>query len=82
MVYNPTFDREIIRLAHSRNGIDWRDVKILDQMKLVKDQGMIEFSYPTFVKTGETIDLIYTYHRQGIRHYRFNIAWVKEQLRD
>jgi predicted neuraminidase len=82
MAYNPTYDREVLNLAVSRNGIDWHAIKELDYRVLDKEHPDTEFSYPTLVVTGETIDLIYTYHRQGIRHYRFNTAWLKEQWRD
>lgn len=82
MVYNPTFDREVITLAASKNGIDWRDIMVLDQIDRTPIQPDIEFSYPTLVVDGDTIDLIYTYHRLGISHARFNTQWVKEQLRD
>lgn len=82
MVYNPTFDREIIKLAASKNGIEWHDIMVLDQIDRTPIQPDIEFSYPTLVVHGDTIDLIYTYHRLGISHARFNTPWVKEQLRD
>lgn len=82
MAYNPTYDREILRLAASTDGIHWRDIKILDQAKLVRGQGMIEFSYPTMIVHNDVVDLVYTWHRRGFRHVRFTTAWLKEQLRD
>ena len=82
MAYNPTYDREVIKLAVSKDGIDWRDLKVMDQKDLDRTHPEIEFSYPTMVVSGDTIDLIYTYHRHGIRHYRFNRSWLKEQIRD
>ncbi|MFT3878534.1 MAG: exo-alpha-sialidase [Gemmatales bacterium] len=82
MVYNPTFDREIMTLAASKNGIDWHDIKTLGQDKITRSQPDIEFSYPTLVVQGDTIDLVYTFHRRGIFHARFNTSWVKEQMRD
>ena len=82
MAYNPTYDREILKLAVSKNGIDWGEVKELDRRPLDPAHPEIEFSYPTFVVHGETIDLVYTYHREGMRHYRFNMSWLQEQMRD
>jgi len=82
MAYNSTFDRELIKLAVSSNGIEWRDLMTLDQMTFDPRHSEIEYSYPTIVVSGETIDLVYTYHRLGISHFRFNIAWLKEQMRD
>lgn len=82
MAYNPTYEREVLRLAVSQDGIHWRDVMPLDQTKLIKSQPEIEFSYPTMIVHDDVVDLIYTYHRRGFRHYRFNAAWLKEQLRD
>lgn len=82
MVYNPTYEREKIRLAVSKDGTHWRDLMTLDQSKLNNNQTLIEYSYPTIAIHYDLIDLVYTYHRQGFRHYRFNVAWLKEQLRD
>lgn len=82
MAYNPTYEREILRLAVSTDGLNWRDVKVLDQAKLVRSAGMIEFSYPTMIVQDDSVELVYTWHRQGFRHLRFNAAWVREQMRD
>lgn len=82
MAYNPTYSREIIKLAISKDGINWLNIMVLDQIELMRTQPEIEYSYPTMVVTGDTIDLIYTYHRLGIRHCRFNLSWLKEQMRD
>lgn len=82
MAYNPTFNREILRLAVSPDGLKWKDVDDLDQMNLMRGHGEIEYSYPTMLVDGDTIDLIYTYHRVGIRHFRLNAAWLKERMRD
>lgn len=82
MAYNPTFDREVMRLATSRDGRNWRDLHVLDSITLVPGHGELEYSYPTFTVSGDVVDLIYTYHRIGFRHMRFNLAWLKEQLRD
>lgn len=82
MAYNPTHDREKLELAYSRNGIDWKTLKTLEYMPLTTKQKVIEFSYPTMLRQGDTIDLVYTWHRQGIKHCRFNTAWLKEQIHD
>ncbi|MBL8824000.1 MAG: exo-alpha-sialidase [Planctomycetia bacterium] len=82
MAYNPTHDREKLELAYSRNGIDWKTFKTLEYMPLTTRQKVIEFSYPTMLRQGDSIDLVYTWHRQGIKHCRFNVTWLKEQIHD
>lgn len=78
MAYNPMpAVLDWLVLAASRDGIDWQPVATLE-----KEPGGGPFAYPTLLTDGDRIDIVYTWRRQGIKHVRFNAAWVKEQLRD
>ncbi|MFO0863869.1 MAG: sialidase family protein [Gemmataceae bacterium] len=68
--------REILSLSWSKDGKTWKEMHRLEEDANLE----IEFSYPTLVADGETIDLVYTWKRDAIKHVRFNQAWVRERL--
>jgi predicted neuraminidase len=68
--------REILSLSWSSDGKTWKELHRLEENPDLE----VEFSYPTLVVEGETIDLVYTWKREAIRHVRFNRAWVQERL--
>ncbi len=82
MAYNPSKDRDELRLAYSRNGVTWKDIKTLEKGDPNDHLRLNEFSYPTMLVQGSVIDLFYTCHREGFKHLRFTTDWVKEQLHD
>lgn len=75
IVYNPDLPgkewwegRTKLRLAYSKDGINWEDLFILEN----EEKG--EFSYPTIFKDSEgLIHVTYTYNRVNIRHWVFEI---------
>jgi predicted neuraminidase len=74
MAYNPsTENRKRLALALSENGSVWRTVAEIES----SNEG--EFSYPSLSVHGDEIDLTYSYHRQFIKHARFNMAWLAQQ---
>ncbi len=77
IAYNPTHKREVIRLATSPDGVNWTDRLALDGDGPQPADGVDMYCYPTMLVDGDTVDLVYTYRRLTIRHYRFNTAWVK-----
>ncbi|MGB8855106.1 MAG: sialidase family protein [Burkholderiales bacterium] len=75
MAYNPsTENRNRLALAISENGSAWRSIAELENGK---DS---EYSYPSLAVRGDQIDLTYSYQRQFIKHARFNMAWLDQQL--
>lgn len=75
MAYNPsTENRNRLALAMSENGSAWRSVAELENSK---DS---EYSYPSLAVRGDQIDLTYSYQRKFIKHARFNMAWLDQQL--
>lgn len=74
MAYNPsTENRNRLALALSDNGSVWRMVAEIES----SNEG--EFSYPSLAAYDDEIDLTYSYHRQFIKHARFNMAWLAQQ---
>jgi predicted neuraminidase len=74
MAYNPsTENRNRLALALSDNGSVWRTVAEIES----GNEG--EFSYPSLSAHDDEIDLTYSYHRQFIKHARFNMAWLAQQ---
>lgn len=82
MAYNPTTERDVLRLAFSRDGLTWKDIKTLEQRDPQDQRRLIEYSYPTMLVQRNVIDLFYTWNREGFRHLRFTTDCVKEQLHD
>lgn len=70
IVYNPDIPgkdwwqgRSKLRLAISKDGINWKDITTLEN----EDTG--EFSYPTIFKdSNDKIHITYTYNRKAIKH--------------
>ena len=79
IAYNPSRDREEIRLAASTDGKTWTDLMTLDEKGTGAKDGYDEYAYPTMLLNNDTIDLTYSYRRTAIRHLRFNAAWVRER---
>ncbi len=74
LVYNPQkAGRVRLALAASRDGTTWKNLTLLE------DQSHGEFSYPTLLIAGDTIDILYTWERRAIKHVRLNAAWIKEK---
>lgn len=82
LAYNPSRDRDQLRLTFSRDGLSWKDIKTLEQRDPQDQRRLIEYSYPTMLVQGNIIDLFYTWNRQGFKHLRFTTDWVKEQIHD
>ncbi len=80
--YNPTRERDRLMLAVSTEGRGWRAVGILEEKGLDFQAGRDEYSYPTMLVDGDEVDVVFSSRRQGIRHIRFNRAWVKESMRE
>lgn len=71
LAYNPRPDgRSELALASSRDGKSWT------KRRTVELTAGGEFSYPTLFVDGDTVDLVYTWQRQFIRHVRFERAWL------
>ncbi|MBX9677376.1 MAG: exo-alpha-sialidase [Gemmataceae bacterium] len=68
--------REVLALSWSKDGKTWKEMHRLEENTDIK----IEFSYPTLLVEGETIDVVYTWKRDAIKHVRFNRSWVEERL--
>lgn len=68
--------REVLALSWSKDGKIWKELHRLEENSDIE----IEFSYPTLLVDGETIDLVYTWKRDAIKHVRFNRSWVQERL--
>jgi alpha-L-fucosidase len=63
LVYNPYPGRGILRIAVSKNGIDWTDVYELEN----RTGG--EFSYPAIIQSSDgKLHITYTHERKNIRH--------------
>lgn len=62
--------RDKLALALSVDGVNWQDIYLLENM--VNE----EFSYPTIQMHNDTIDILYTWKRQKIKHVEFNRAWL------
>lgn len=75
IVYNPDLPgkewwegRTKLRLAFSKDGINWEDLYSLED----EEEG--EFSYPTIFEDSEgLVHITYTYNRVNIRHWVFEI---------
>lgn len=73
MVYNQD-DRSQLKLAVSRDGLNWRPVYNLE------NQRGKEFSYPSLQINEGMIDIMYTDDRKDIKHVRFNREWLDRML--
>ena len=69
MVYNPR-ERNSLAIALSNDGIHWEQKYVLES----SSKGL--FSYPAIQAHGDVIDLLYTWESKGIKHVRFNLAWL------
>jgi predicted neuraminidase len=79
LAYNPDRHRNVMMLAVSTDGVTWRDIAVLDRKPAEPEEGCDEYSYPTMLVEGDTIDLIYSHRRTGLRHIRLTTAWVQER---
>lgn len=76
LAFNPTSEgRGQLVLAVSVDGVRW------NILRTVENEQDAEFSYPTLLVHGDSIDLVYTWHRKEIRHMRFNTAWLEKGAR-
>lgn len=74
LAYNPNpGSRSELALATSIDGKNWIKRRSIEQ---VNDGSAAEFSYPSLLIEGQTVDLVYTWHRRHIRHVRFNRNWL------
>ncbi len=79
LVYNHTHrnkgtprGREMINVAVSENGIDWKPALTLDR------EARTEFSYPAVVQAADgNVHITYTWKRQKVRHFELNAAKLK-----
>ena len=73
LVYNPTirgkdwfYNREKLNVALSRDGINWKDIAILENGISGSTE---EFSYPAVIQTNDgNVHITYTYNRKSIKH--------------
>ncbi|HMP15589.1 MAG TPA: exo-alpha-sialidase, partial [Gemmatales bacterium] len=79
LAYNPDKERAELCLAFSRDGQQWRKMVTLEKGNNDSQPGLQEYSYPTMLVSGDTVDLLYTYRREGFKHLRFTAAWIRER---
>lgn len=77
IIYNDKTRRNL-SISSSLDGIIWQPRKILEQYK---GSGYAEFSYPSIVKSAETINTVYTWYITGsphlIKYIAFNKKWLE-----
>jgi predicted neuraminidase len=73
MVYNQD-DRSQLKLALSRDGINWQPFYDLE------NQHGKEFSYPSIQINEDIVDIMYTDDRKVIKHVRLNREWLDRIL--
>ena len=79
--------KENLSLAYSDDGgASWRRFHVVERYEPANTPVLPEgvppqFSYPWLVQSSDgDFHLLYTWHRLGIKHVRFNHAWVAERL--
>ncbi|MEJ2060414.1 MAG: exo-alpha-sialidase, partial [Gammaproteobacteria bacterium] len=78
MAANPIrSNRNVLALLISRDdGRHWQRIVTLEE-----GGSEAEFSYPYMIRSGDRIDLAYTWRRKRIRHVRFNLNWLNGKAR-
>jgi predicted neuraminidase len=71
------FHRNNLIVSASKDGYHWFDVFSLEK-GIVHD----EFSYPSIKYSDGYINILYTWQRKNIKHVRFNLAWLEQQLKN
>lgn len=91
IIFNNKQDgRHDLSLGHSKdNGVSWRTIYTFEQTESevssdpTQEKGYIkhEFSYPWVTQSPNGhIHLLYTWYKSHIKHIRFNMAWLEQQL--
>lgn len=79
LVANAPGGRSTLSLMVSTDGLNFKKIFDFENSK----NGSDEFSYPALIKSAQGIyHLSYTYLRKGIKHLRFDEAWVQRQIHE
>ena len=65
----------ILSISTTNDGLKWKDIVYLEN-----GSNGEEFSYPSIQRHGDTIDILYTWKRKCIKHVRFNLVWLNQQM--
>lgn len=67
-------DRGTIVLNSSKDGINWNQVMVFDELK------GSTFAYPAIFVNNDTVDIVYSWNgRIALKHITFNKAWLLEK---
>jgi predicted neuraminidase len=83
LTFNDSEDaRDDLALAYRQSDADaWRIIYHFEKETAVPGGQTPEFSYPSLIRTlNGDYHLLYTWHRNRIKHIQFNQAWLEQKL--
>jgi predicted neuraminidase len=78
---NTESNRNDLSLAHSTDGQKWRVIHRIEYVAPAADGQTAEFSYPRLLRGRDGVfHLLYSAGKGGVRHVRFNSAWLEAAI--